>query len=264
MRLLSNAHATPHRLHKQNIVPTPACTFCGCEDADVLHNACHCPRFQLKRAEWSDITHTWPFWPACSQHCLIATTTFPMHTRKNWSTVQQDIARLLETWMAFRRNGVLVQNITCESHALEIPRDEGARASQPEASNWIDLEWKPPNSSWALSQMGRFPQRLLRPFFFLEQVDNRALPESHNLPQLDYCHRKPEAIWHPSCMDAPILVPLFGSFVISPYLCFPERGPTNQKSSPLILNRTTRFIGVLACHLPDPFLITLSQLFNGI
>ena len=35
-----------------------------------------------------------------------------MHTRKNWLTVQQDIARLFETWMAFRRNGNFVQNIT--------------------------------------------------------------------------------------------------------------------------------------------------------
>ena len=167
--------ATPRRLHKQNIVPTPACSFFGCEEADVIHIAYHFPRCQFIRDEWSDTTHTWPFWLACAQQCLIATTTIPMHTRKNWSTVQQDIARLFETWMASRSNGNLAQNITCESHALEVERDESSRALHPDASFaafekyaalvqppvtfptrsiWLDLDWKPPNSSWALHKWG--------------------------------------------------------------------------------------------------------------
>ena len=83
MRLLSNAHATPHRLHKQDIVSTPACNFCGCGDADILHIAFHCPRFQFIRDEWSPLTLTWPGWPACAQHCLVATTTLPEHIRKH-------------------------------------------------------------------------------------------------------------------------------------------------------------------------------------
>ena len=80
-----------------------------------------------------------------------------------------------EWYFIWRGHGDLVQNITSESHALEIQRNEGARASQPEASfaaveryaplvqppvafptrtNWIDLEWKPPNSSWAFHESG--------------------------------------------------------------------------------------------------------------
>ena len=175
MRLLSNAHATPHRLHKQDVVATPACNFCGCEDADVIHIAFHCPRFQFLREEWSPFTHTWAGWPACAQHCLVATTALPEHIRKNWATVQLDIARLFETWMAFRRNGNLCHNITVDSHNLEMQRDSEASPNIadpahaaveryaplvqpsvqfPSKSNWIDLEWMPPNSAWALHKWG--------------------------------------------------------------------------------------------------------------
>ena len=175
MRLLSNAHATPHRLHKQNIVATPACNFCGCEDADVLHIAYHCPKFQFVRDAWSPLTHTWPGWPSCAQHCLVATVALPEHLRKHWHVVQLDIARLFETWMAFRRNGSLCHSITAESHDIEIQRDaeeERGRSNLshdavqryaplaqppvtfPAKSNGIDLEWTPPNSTWALHKWG--------------------------------------------------------------------------------------------------------------
>ena len=162
MRLLSNAHATPHGLRKQDIVSTPACN-CGCEDADVIHIA-FCPGFQFIRDEWSPLTLAWPSWPACAQHCLGATTTLPAHLRS-----------VFETWMAFPRNGNLIQNVTADSHAIEIQREAEARASRrnpsheaveryasfvqpsvafPARSNWIDLEWMPPNSTWALHKWG--------------------------------------------------------------------------------------------------------------
>ena len=175
MRLLSNAHATPHRLHKQNIVATPACSFCGCTDADVLHIAFHCPRFQFIRDDWADITHTWQGWPSCAKICLVATTSMPVHLRKNWWVVQQDIARLFEAWMAFRRNGSLVQAVTPQSHAIEIARDKNAvshnpdlshnaiqriaplvqpAANFPQRSGWINLQWQPPTSTWAYHKWG--------------------------------------------------------------------------------------------------------------
>ena len=288
MRLLSNANATPHGLHKQNIAPTPACTFCGCEDADVLHVAHHCPRFQVIRDEWSDIIHTWPFRPACAQHCPIATTILPMHTRRNWSTVQQDIARLLETWMAFRRNGALVQNITCESHAFETLRDEGARASQPEAllaavercaplvqppvacptgSNWIDLEWKPPNSSWAFHKWGAS----LKDYCVLFSFWNRRTTEHY--PGATICHNWTIAFlifmqaggnlasFVHRCPNLGAIIWKFRNLSIS---MFSEAWPDEPDIESLTLNRTTKFIGVLAYHLPDPFLITFSRPFNGI
>ena len=175
MRLLSNAHATPHRLSKQDIVATPACNFCGCEDADVLHIAYHCPRFQFLRDEWSPLTHTWSGWPPCAQHCLVATNAMPAHLRKHWHIVQLDVARLFGTWMAFRRNSNLCHNIAADSHGLEILREaeeercrpnlshdavqryaplEQPTVTFPPKSNWIDLEWLPPNSTWALRKWG--------------------------------------------------------------------------------------------------------------
>ena len=49
-RLLSNAHATPHRLYKTNAHCTPACRYCSCPDADVIHIAFQCPRFSLHQS----------------------------------------------------------------------------------------------------------------------------------------------------------------------------------------------------------------------
>ena len=59
----------------------------------------------------------------------------PVHLRKNWWVVQQDIARLFETWMAFRRNGSLVQAVTQQSHAIEIARDKNAVSDNPDLSH---------------------------------------------------------------------------------------------------------------------------------
>ena len=95
--------------------------------------------------------------------------------RKHWHVVQLDVARLFETWMAFRRNGNLCHDITAESHDIEIQREAEAERARPDLShdavqryapltqpsvnfpsksNWIDLEWKPPNSTWALHKWG--------------------------------------------------------------------------------------------------------------
>ena len=63
MRLLSNAHATPHRLYRQNIVPTPACRYCSCPDADVEHIAYHCPRFEFLRKDWPAVLSEYSSWP---------------------------------------------------------------------------------------------------------------------------------------------------------------------------------------------------------
>ena len=143
LRLLSNAHATPHRLHKQDIVSTPACNSCGCEDADIIHIAFHCPKFQFIRDEWSPLTLTWPGWPACAQQCLVATTTMPAHIRKHWPTVQQDIARLFETWMSFRRNGNLLHSVTADPHAIEIQRAAETNALRSNPSHDVVERYAP-------------------------------------------------------------------------------------------------------------------------
>ena len=43
-------------------------------------------------------------------------------------------------------------------------------------------------------------------------------------------------IWHPLCIDAPISVLLFGSFVISPSLCSLKPGPMSRTSIVSVLN----------------------------
>ena len=75
--------------------------------------------------------------------------------------------------MAFRRNGSLCHSITAASHDIEIQREVEADNRRPNLyaveryapltqpsvhfpsrSNWIDLEWMPPNSTWALHKWG--------------------------------------------------------------------------------------------------------------
>ena len=176
MRLLSNAHASPYRLFKQNVIATPACGFCSCQEADVLHIAYHCPRFDFLRTEWCDETKTWATWPPCAQQCLIACETMPPQVLQNWHKVQEDVAKLFETWMAFRRNSSLVQPISQESHSIDVAAE--ASASHPEQHNavhalverharlvqrdvrmppkneMINLEWSPPTSTWAFFKWG--------------------------------------------------------------------------------------------------------------
>ena len=78
-RRLSNAHATPHRLYKTNAHCTPACRYCSCPDADVIHIAFQCPRFHFIRADWPAVLEGWEQWPPCAKHCLVATTELPQH-----------------------------------------------------------------------------------------------------------------------------------------------------------------------------------------
>ena len=59
----------------------------------------------------------------------------PEHLRKHWHVVQLDIARLFETWMAFRRNSNLCHNITADSHDLEILREAEAERCRPNLSH---------------------------------------------------------------------------------------------------------------------------------
>ena len=175
MRMLTNSHATPYRLFKQNIVPTPACPYCSCESADILHIAYQCPRMQYVRDTWDEVTHTWAAWPACAQHCLVACTDMPQHVLHKWHIIQNDVAKLLEVWMDFRRNASLVQSVTAESHSIDISQanaqqDRDGTVSHavverhavlvqrnttfPTKTELIDLEWSPPTSTWAFHKWG--------------------------------------------------------------------------------------------------------------
>ena len=43
IRLMSDAHATPHRPYKMGVIATPHCPYCLCGDADITHIVWDCP-----------------------------------------------------------------------------------------------------------------------------------------------------------------------------------------------------------------------------
>ena len=154
-RLLSNAHATPHRLYKTNAHCTPACRYCSCPDADVIHIAFQCPRFHFIRADWPAVLEGWEQWPPCAQHCLVATTELPQHVLSQWGSVQLHVALLFETWMSFEREPCSIDTITAHSHLLDCQRQTDAPVCYADMKQskvncqqekCLDLTWTPPKS----------------------------------------------------------------------------------------------------------------------
>ena len=75
IRLLSDAHATPHRLHKMGVIATPHCPYCLCGDADITHIVWDCPRFQAMRHDWPQEMMHRAGWQTCCSHSMICTKT---------------------------------------------------------------------------------------------------------------------------------------------------------------------------------------------
>ena len=165
MRVLSNAHATPHHLWRQGVLATPACPYCSCEDADIHHYIYSCPRFLFLRQEWPEfILTTYNAWPACAQHCMIATKDLPREILQKWSQVQTAVAHLLETWMSFQRNPHDTLRITDVSHlvdcARQIPLPTVGECVLTQASctvmpeKRLNLQWAKPVSRSAFTEWG--------------------------------------------------------------------------------------------------------------
>ena len=167
MRLLSNAHATPHRLYRQNIVPTPACRYCSCPDADVEHIAYQCHRFEFLRKDWPAVLSEHSSWPNCAKLCLIATKDLPVNTKKNWHVVQRCISELFETWMMFQRNPGAIMLITQDSHEIDCQAQAESltgiavlRQKQCKVcpEDRLPLHWKPPAKLSSLHRWGAAKQ----------------------------------------------------------------------------------------------------------
>ena len=104
IRLLSDAHATPHRLHKMGIIATPRCPSCLSNNADISHVVWQCPRFQVLRQDWPANMLLRDAWSPCSSNSMICTTDLAPSEKLRWPEYQQHIAKLLFQWMELRRN----------------------------------------------------------------------------------------------------------------------------------------------------------------
>ena len=156
-------------------MPTPACNFCGCKDADVIHIAYHCPRFQFIRDEWSPITRMWPFWPACKQHCLVATGT-RCHGHSS-RTCQEELANRAARYCASLRPGSQLKDMLHWYSCLS-----------PSLPGQIGVTW---NGSRPI-QLGLCANvvqhiEIIASSSHFEQVETAIFPRGHDMSYLDCC-----------------------------------------------------------------------------
>ena len=176
IRMLADAHATPHKLHKMGIFPTPHCKFCFHERADFQHILWHCPRFQNIRDEWPSAMLLRPNWPACAETARIFTKDMDSSLKGKWKSLQKFAAELLFQWMEINRNPELYDPLPQQS--LNIPRHEcpaiscGAnnhikQKAFTKHAELLPLQWKPPLTRTDLNKWAATPTdyALIFPFW---------------------------------------------------------------------------------------------------
>ena len=161
IRLLSDAHATPHRLHKMGIIATPHCPHCLCDNADISHVVWHCPRFQALRQDWPENMFHRAEWSPCSSNSMICTTDLAPSEKLHWPEYQQHVAKLLFQWMELQRNCDLYEPFAVKQvpiHAETIPnldcREFCAQKYQHTDAMPLYLTWLPPSTCTAINQWG--------------------------------------------------------------------------------------------------------------
>ena len=117
IRLLSDAHATPHRLCLMRIKATPHCQHCLHEDSSIQHIIWDCPRFAELRKSWPSELNNRDNWPTCAKHAMICTTTMSLAVRNEWHKFQFLVAQVLWQWMELNRNSDLYQQFAPEEEA---------------------------------------------------------------------------------------------------------------------------------------------------
>ena len=88
IRLLSDAHATPHRLCNMRIKATPHCQYCLNDDGTIQHILWDCPRFTELRKDWPPELSNHQNWPPCAKNAMICTTLMPAGLRNEWHKLQ--------------------------------------------------------------------------------------------------------------------------------------------------------------------------------
>ena len=151
IRLLSDAHATSHRLCLMRIQATPHCKYCLNDDSSISHVMWDCPRFAEMRKSWPDELCNRTHWPACALNAMICTTAMPMALRNNWHKLQLLIAQLLWQWMELNRNSDLYQQFTPEEGEQRPDNAECLALTLMQNHNLgisiaLPLLWNPPST----------------------------------------------------------------------------------------------------------------------
>ena len=162
IRLLSDAHATQHRLHKMGVVATPHCPLCLHEDAHIMHIIWDCPRFDELRRDWPPALCKKVNWPNCALNSLICTQKLPLDIRKSWPLFQQYVAKLLFQWMEMQRSADMFDTyISCADAG---PARQHSEPPAQFSRNWqqarcagiplLPLQWKPLTTRTAINLWG--------------------------------------------------------------------------------------------------------------
>ena len=159
IRLLSDAHATSHRLCHMRIKATPHCQYCLNEDSSIQHVLWDCPRFDELRKSWPSEIHNRDSWPPCAKNAMICTTDMPVALRNDWHKLQLLIAQLLWQWMEMGRDPESYQQFAPEEQKIILERsNQMARNYQQSHSlgfaDALPLQWNPPSTRTEWNKWG--------------------------------------------------------------------------------------------------------------
>ena len=149
IRLLSDAHATSHRLCQMKIKATPHCQYCLNDDSTIQHVMWYCPRFAELRREWPSELSNRANWPPCAKNAMICTTDMPVALKSKWHKLQLLFAQLIWQWMEMNRDPDSYQQFAPEEQTpAQDSSNRLARNYQQKYSlgfaNALPLQWNPP------------------------------------------------------------------------------------------------------------------------
>ena len=187
LRLLANAHATPYRLYRMGILPTPFCKFCFQEQADICHIVWSCPRFSTLRESWPAELRNRACWPSCALHAMIVTRDMPVNQQEAWPTYQRLVAELLFQWMELNRHADLYQSILPDC-ALEpdapMPQlnvhslGNNKQKSYMEQAQPLLLQWIPPKTRTDINRWGATIDDFCLVFNFWTKITTTRVPQA--------------------------------------------------------------------------------------
>ena len=171
IRLLSDAHATSHRLCHMRIKTTPHCQYCFNEDGTIQHILWDCPRFAELRKDWPQELSNRQNWPPCAKNAMICTTLMPAGLRNEWHKLQLLVAQLLWQWMEMNREPDLYQQFAPEEQIPgQISNNTIARTCQQKRDlgfiNALPLKWNPPVTRTEWNKWGSTTQDFALVFSF--------------------------------------------------------------------------------------------------
>ena len=159
IRLLSDAHATSHRMCHMKIKATPHCQYCLNDDSTIQHVMWDCPRFAELRKDWPSELSNRAGWPTCAKHAMICTTDMPVAIRSKWHKLQLLVAQLIWQWMEMNREPDFYQQFAPEEQtSAQNSSNLLFRSCQQMHSlgfaNALPLQWNPPTTRTEWNKWG--------------------------------------------------------------------------------------------------------------